>query len=193
MLEKGKISARQMGMLLPTVLASGFLILPTTTSQLAHNDLWLTSLPALLVGLLTVYAATRLHELYPKMTVIQYSERLVGKMLGKMFGIVYIFAHLLATGVITRQYADFVTGTFLFKTPLRRHDVHASALRFCRARRRGDAGQMLYDFYASTDPHFAARSVPLIRLYISYWKRASLQNPRFNAKARREALPDMLR
>jgi spore germination protein KB len=39
-------------------------------------------------------------------------------MLGKMFGIVYIFAHLLATGVITRQYADFVTRTFLFKTPL---------------------------------------------------------------------------
>jgi spore germination protein KB len=69
---KGKSLLSKWGiMLLPTVLASGFLILPTTTSQLAHNDLWLTSLPALLVGLLTVYAATRLHELYPKMTVVQ--------------------------------------------------------------------------------------------------------------------------
>ncbi|GBK60103.1 MAG: endospore germination permease [Paenibacillus macerans] len=119
MLEKGKISAFQMGLLMyPAVLASGFLVLPTITGQYAQNDLWLTCLPAALIGLIAVYTVTRLHELFPGQTVVQYSGRILGKIPGKIIGLVYITYNLHASGGVTRQYAEFVTGNFLFKTPL---------------------------------------------------------------------------
>jgi spore germination protein KB len=119
MLEKGKISAFQMGLVMyPTVLGTGFLALPTITAQYAKNDLWLTGIFASILGFITVYVVTRLHKLYPKMTVIQYSEHIVGKIPGKIIGMVFFLYSLHGTGTIARQYAEFVTGNFLFKTPI---------------------------------------------------------------------------
>lgn len=102
----------------PTVLATGFLVLPTISAQYAKNDLWLTGIFASLFGCVIVYVVTRLHQLYPKQTVIQYSEQIVGKVLGKIIGMVYFLYFLHATGIISREYAEFVKGNFLFKTPI---------------------------------------------------------------------------
>lgn len=119
MLEKGKISAFQLGvMMYPTVLATGFLVLPAITAQSAKNDLWLTGILASLIGFLNVYMVTRLHQLYPKETVIQYSEHIVGKIIGRIIGMVYFLYFLHTTGIIAREYGEFVKGNFLFKTPL---------------------------------------------------------------------------
>ncbi|NWL89117.1 MULTISPECIES: GerAB/ArcD/ProY family transporter [unclassified Paenibacillus] len=119
MLEKGGISSFQMGLMLyPAVLASGFLVLPTLTAQYAQNDLWLTGLLAAVAGVIAVYTATRLHEFYPGQTIIQYSVEILGKVPGKILGLWIIFYNLHTAGAITRQYADFVTGNFLFKTPV---------------------------------------------------------------------------
>ncbi|KIL39016.1 spore gernimation protein [Gordoniibacillus kamchatkensis] len=118
-MEKGNISAFQLAiMMYPGVLATGFLSLPTITAQYAKNDLWLTGIFAFFVGLASVYMAIRLHELYPKMTVIQYSEQIVGKIPGKMIGVAYFLYFFHGSGAITRQYAEFVTGNFLFHTPI---------------------------------------------------------------------------
>lgn len=102
----------------PTVLATGFLVLPTIAAQFAKNDFWMTGIFAALIGLITVYVVTRLHQLYPKLTVIQYSEQIVGKLLGKIIGLVYFFYYLHSTGIISRVYAEFVKANFLFKTPI---------------------------------------------------------------------------
>ncbi|MFD1177036.1 endospore germination permease [Paenibacillus puldeungensis] len=118
-LEKEKISALQLGLMMcPAVLASGFLVLPTATAQYAQNDLWLTSVLATLVGFISVVMATRLHQYYPNLTVIQYSERIVGKLLGKIIGLIFIINNFIPSSLITRQYADFVTGNFLLRTPI---------------------------------------------------------------------------
>jgi spore germination protein KB len=119
MLEKGKISAFQMGiMMYPTVLGTGFLALPTITAQYAKNDLWLTGIFASILGFITVYVVTRLYELYPRQTVIQYSERILGKIPGKLIGFIFFLFALQTTGIIIREYAEFVTGNFLFKSPI---------------------------------------------------------------------------
>jgi spore germination protein KB len=119
MLEKGKISAFQMGLLMyPTVLATGFLTLPTVTAQYAENDLWLTGIFASLLGFIMVYTTIRLHELYPKQTVIEYSARIVGRIPGKIIGVLFFLFFLHVTGVMLRQYAEFVTGNYLLKTPM---------------------------------------------------------------------------
>jgi len=118
-MEKRNLSAFQMGVLMyPTVLATGFLALPTITAQSAKNDLWLTCIFASFIGLLTIYMAFRLHELYPGQTLVQYSERILGKLLGKLYIFVFLFYILNTSGTITRQYAEFVKGNFLFKTPI---------------------------------------------------------------------------
>lgn len=119
MLEKGKISAFQMAIIMyPTVLATGFISLPSITAQYARNDFWLVPIAASLIGIISIYISTRLHHLYPQQTVIEYSEHIIGKIPGKIVCLFFIFFWIHASGVITRQYAEFVTGNFLFKTPI---------------------------------------------------------------------------
>lgn len=118
-MEKGKISAFQMGiMMYPTILATAILIVPSITAKYAKNDMWLSPIWASLTGYLTVYLAFRLHRLYPKQTPIQYSERILGKILGKVVGFSILFFYLHALGSIGREYAEFIVGAFLTQTPI---------------------------------------------------------------------------
>lgn len=119
MLEKGKISGFQMALLLyPAVLSTGILALPTVAAQYAGNDLWMTGILAVFMGLITVHVAVRLHELYPNENFIQHCERIAGKIAGKIIGFLFCIFSLYLTGGIVRQYAEFVTGSYLFKTPI---------------------------------------------------------------------------
>ncbi|MEW9699176.1 endospore germination permease [Paenibacillus sp. SI8] len=119
MLEKGQISSFQMGiMMYSEVLGTAFLALPTITAQFAKNDLWLTGVFASIAGVLSVFIAIKLHDLYPKMNFIQYSTLILGNFLGKTLGCIYFLYIVSISGIVTRLYAEFVTGNFLFKTPI---------------------------------------------------------------------------
>jgi spore germination protein KB len=119
MIEKGKISAAQMGMMMyPTIIATAVLLVPAITARHAKQDMWLSPLWASFVGFLTVYIAVRLHQFYPQKTLIEYSEDILGKFLGKAVGLIFLFFYLHASGLILREYGEFVVGNFLFHTPL---------------------------------------------------------------------------
>ncbi|MBY0011226.1 GerAB/ArcD/ProY family transporter [Paenibacillus typhae] len=118
MLEKGKISGFQMALMLyPTVLATGFLTLPTISAQFAGNDLWMTGILSSFMGIITVLVVVRLHEIYPNETIVQQTEHIIGVLPSKLLGILLSIYVVRANGLIIRQYTDFVTGNFLFKTP----------------------------------------------------------------------------
>ena len=104
--------------LYPTVLGTGFLPLPHLTAQFANNDLWISVLLSVFAGLIVVYMATKLHDRYPNKSVVQYSEQILGLVPGKLVGLIYIVFTLHTTGVIVREYAEFIKGNFLFRTPL---------------------------------------------------------------------------
>ncbi|MGM0890318.1 MAG: GerAB/ArcD/ProY family transporter [Bacillota bacterium] len=90
-MEKGKISSLQMAiMMYPTIVATAVLGLPSITAKYAQNDLWLSPILASLIGYVTVYIAYKLHELYPKQTVIQFSEHILGRFAGK-FSVFYSY------------------------------------------------------------------------------------------------------
>ncbi len=136
MIEKGKISAFQMAVLMyPTILATAVLLLPAITAKDADQDLWLSPVWASSVGFLTVYLAHRLHRLYPRQTLIQYSENILGRVAGKLIGFVYLLFFLHVNGIILREYAEFVIGTFLTRTPM--IIVVASMVFVCAAAVRG--------------------------------------------------------
>jgi spore germination protein KB len=119
MIEKGKISAAQMGMMMyPTIMATAILLVPAITARHAKQDMWLSPLWASFIGFLTVYIAVQLNHLYPQKTLIEYSEEILGKFLGKAIGLIFLFFYLHANGIIIREYGEFVVGNFLLYTPL---------------------------------------------------------------------------
>lgn len=119
MIEKGKISAAQMGMMMyPTIIATAILLVPAITARHAKQDMWLSPLWASLIAFLTVYVAVQLHQLYPQKTLIEYSEDILGKFLGKAVGLIFLFFYLHVSGIIIREYGEFIVGNFLLHTPL---------------------------------------------------------------------------
>lgn len=71
-----------------------------------------------LIGYLTVYIAWKLHQLFPELTPVQYSEKILGKAIGKVFSFILVMFYIHNTGIVIRQYADFITGNVMRKTPL---------------------------------------------------------------------------
>ncbi|GIM47649.1 germination protein [Collibacillus ludicampi] len=119
MIEKGKMSAFQMAIILyATVLATAILIVPSLTSRIAGRDLWLSPIWASLIGFFTVYVAIQLHKLYPGETIIQYCQHLLGSFPGKVIGFLYLISFVYFCGIILREYAEFIVGNFLTNTPM---------------------------------------------------------------------------
>lgn len=119
MIEKGKISSLQLGiMFYPTILATALLSVPSGSAEHAKNDMWLSPIWASLVGFIIVFVAYRLHKFYPKQTLIQYSEQILGKILGKVIGIILIVNLFITNGWSTRQYTELIIGAFLHYTPM---------------------------------------------------------------------------
>ncbi|MFE3975157.1 MULTISPECIES: endospore germination permease [unclassified Peribacillus] len=118
-MEKGKISSLQMAFLMyPTIVATAILGVPSITAKYAKTDLWLSPILASLIGYATVYITYKLHKLYPKQTVIQFSEHIIGRIPGKILGFLFLFFYIPITGQILRSYGEFIVDSFLVKTPI---------------------------------------------------------------------------
>ena len=119
MLEKGKISSFQMGMLgYPLILGTAILAVPTIIGKQAGRDMWISPFYASIMGFLTVYLADQLNQKFPDKTLIQYEEEILGKILGKVLGFFYLLFILHLGGLVLREYAEFTVGVVLPKTPI---------------------------------------------------------------------------
>lgn len=119
MMEKGKISALQMSLLIyPQILATGVLSLPGIAFQYAKRDMWLTPIWGSFSGFLVVFIVYQLHKRFPHDTLVQYSQKILGRFLGKAVGFFYLLFYLYIGGTTLRQYGDFLVGAFLPHTPL---------------------------------------------------------------------------
>ncbi|WLR51948.1 endospore germination permease [Bacillus tianshenii] len=118
MLEKGKISAVQMAMIMhPTIIATAVLLIPSIAGQHAGRDLWISPYWASISGFFTFFIAYRLHKRFPKETPIQYSQHIIGKVPGKIFGVSLMLFYIHSSGMIISEYAEFINGVFLLRTP----------------------------------------------------------------------------
>lgn len=119
MIEKGKISAYQMAILIiPTIIATAILIVPAITGQHAGRDMWISPILASFNGFFTTFIVYRLHKYYPNESIIQYCRHIIGCLPGKVLGLIYLLFLLHICGIIIREYADFVIISFLPKTPM---------------------------------------------------------------------------
>ncbi len=119
MIEKGRISLLQMTLIMyATVVATTILYIPYITAQYAKRDLWLSPIWGSLSGFLIVFIIVKLYKLYPKKTLIEYSELILGRTFGKIIGFIYLFFLLHDVAIAFREYGEFVETAFLHKTPM---------------------------------------------------------------------------
>lgn len=117
--DQGKISANQLAFLVfPTIIATAILSVPSITMRYAGHDMWLTPIIGSLFGLATIGLSIGLHRLYPGKTLIQASPYICGKWLGKIVSLLFLWQLPHLTGLIIRQYGEFITSTALPSTPL---------------------------------------------------------------------------
>ncbi|KMY54279.1 spore gernimation protein [Bacillus sp. FJAT-27231] len=114
-----KISSLQLSMMMyPTILATAILTVPSVTAKFAAHDLWMSPILASFMGFVVVFIAVQLHKLYPEQTIIEYSEKIIGRIPGKIIGFFVLIFYLEMTGEIARSYSEFIVSSFLFKTPI---------------------------------------------------------------------------
>jgi spore germination protein KB len=119
MLEKGRISHLQMALVMyATVVATAILYIPFITAQHAGRDLWISPIWGSLSGFLIVFIIVKLYRLYPQKNLIEYSELILGKPLGKIIGFLYLFFLLHDSAIAFREYGEFIVSAFLHKTPM---------------------------------------------------------------------------
>jgi spore germination protein KB len=102
----------------PTIQATAILLVPSITAKYADRDMWISPIYASLVGIASVLIAWQLSRLHPNETLIEYSRTILGKTLGKAIGLGYLFFYFHHTGIIIREYGEYVIGTTLSRTPL---------------------------------------------------------------------------
>ncbi|KAA9031583.1 GerAB/ArcD/ProY family transporter [Niallia endozanthoxylica] len=118
-MEKEKISSLQMAiMLYPSIIATSIISVPSIIAKYAKNDLWISPILASVIGFATVYIAYELHKRYPKQTVIQFSEQIVGRFAGRIISLMILSFYISGTGHIIRGYSEFIVGSFLINTPI---------------------------------------------------------------------------
>lgn len=118
-MEKQKISPLQLAMLMfPTIMITAVLLVPAVTSEYAGRDMWISPIWASLMGVIAAFLAWKLHELFKRKTIIQYSIDVLGFIPGKMIGLLYLFFYLHVNSLALIQYSHFVVGYFLNETPI---------------------------------------------------------------------------
>lgn len=118
MLEKGRISASQLGkMVYLGIVPTAILATPTVTHDVAKQDAWISPVWAF-SGLIAILVALGFYRLFPHQNFIQVCERIIGRVPGKLLAILFSLYYLYLNGIIVREYGEFVVGAFLHRTPL---------------------------------------------------------------------------
>ncbi|MFD2329661.1 endospore germination permease [Cohnella sp. GCM10020058] len=116
---KESISPAQMGALLyMSVIGTAFLVMPSAATVMAGSDMWMTPVFAAIGGFIPVWAAIRLHRLYPGKHLFGAMEEALGRIAGRTAGIVFLLFHLHICGATLRDYSEFIAGNFFQQTPL---------------------------------------------------------------------------
>lgn len=119
MLEGGKISPKQVWwLIITTILSTSILFLPAAMFRKAKQDSWLSVILITLLGLVVGFIITKLGTRFPGQTIIGYSPQIVGQILGKLIGFIYILYFLHINAVIIREFGEFLTTVFYLNTPI---------------------------------------------------------------------------
>ncbi|WP_227762187.1 GerAB/ArcD/ProY family transporter [Zhaonella formicivorans] len=116
MQEKGKISSFQLYCLMFNFLIGSTIIMQSLTA--AGRDTWISEILAVLAGAVMVLVYKRLACIFPNMTLIQYSQVIFGKYVGKLIAIIYLWFFLHLGVLVLRNFGEFLTNLVMPETPI---------------------------------------------------------------------------
>lgn len=119
-LEQGKIDSKQAVMLmLSTILPTAILAVPAITVKSARQDAWLSIILATLAGLLIAMLVVSLSLRFPGKTLLEFAEEILGKVPGKIVGLLYIWLFFLYIGSgAVREFGVFLVTAMMPDTPI---------------------------------------------------------------------------
>ncbi|NDI33191.1 GerAB/ArcD/ProY family transporter [Chengkuizengella sediminis] len=119
MLEQGKISNRQLTILIVQfIIGSKILFVPASLAADSEQDVWISGLIAIVVGVLVAWFYAHLALQFKNQGILQYSEAVLGKWLGKLVTIVLCLYFLIIAAFLVRDIADFMTIQIIPGTPI---------------------------------------------------------------------------
>ncbi|MBM7568894.1 GerAB/ArcD/ProY family transporter [Paenibacillus sacheonensis] len=118
-IEKGKINPRQFSVLtLLFSLGSSILIVPSALTSIAKQDGWLAAIAGVAGGMLLLLLYHALGSRYPGQSLIQYSETILGRWLGKLAAVLFLGYFFLLSALVLRNVGDFITTIVMPETPI---------------------------------------------------------------------------
>lgn len=119
MLEDGRISGKQaVYLLISTILATSIVFLPSIIYRDALQDAWMSVIVVTIFGVANGYVIASLGGRFPRRTIIQYSGDIVGRLPGKVIGLIYVLFFFYINAFVVREIADMFNTNFMPETPL---------------------------------------------------------------------------
>lgn len=100
------------------LLGTTFLPVASMVTEVGGRDGWMSVLPGLAVGIPYGLMVVSLLEQYPRKNLLQVSETLFGKWIGKMIGVLYISITGYFGGLLLGQVGDIYQTTIMPLTPI---------------------------------------------------------------------------
>lgn len=94
------------------------LVTPAGLADMAREDAWLASLGSLGLNMLMVGLYIVLGRMYPDRTLFEINEIVLGKWLGKMLTMIYLFYVLILAGTLLGNLGFFFTTEIFLETPI---------------------------------------------------------------------------
>ncbi|MCF6411601.1 GerAB/ArcD/ProY family transporter [Pseudalkalibacillus salsuginis] len=119
MLENGKISVRQfMVLVILFTVGTSVLLAPSLLVTEAKQDAWIAGILGVGVGLLSVWLYNALGNLFPNKTLVEYSEVILGKWIGKAIALLFFSFTFTLAALVLRNLGDFLTTKIMPETPI---------------------------------------------------------------------------
>ena len=117
--ENVKISPLQFTILVSLyVVGSSILLMPSAFAGKANQDAWLAAIFGVGVGAVFVILYNALGSSYPNMTLAEYTEKVLGKWLGKFVSLLFFSYFFLISSLVLRNIGDFTVTNLLGETPI---------------------------------------------------------------------------
>lgn len=120
MLEKGKIGSRQLMILVILyTLGDSILVIPSIVASEAEQDGWISGIISVAIApLLVVFLYDALRKSYPDLTLVEYSQKILGKWLGIAISLLFISYFFITTATYMSEIGDFMINHIMPDTPI---------------------------------------------------------------------------
>ncbi|MEJ9231575.1 spore germination protein [Peribacillus butanolivorans] len=120
MLEKGKIGSRQLTILVILyTIGDSILVIPSIVASEAKQNGWISGIFSVAIApLLVVFLYDALRKCYPDLTLVEYSQKILGKWLGIAISLLFISYFFITTATYLREIGDFMTSQIMPDTPI---------------------------------------------------------------------------